>query len=112
MNGAAIGGTYLPGESDKAPLDVDAAVPGQPITGRFAAGKISLDFSTGRGAVKPLHGVNNAPVRLSGRLDVQLLGGIGRAFVGRRASWSPRLNLPVVTRLRMNWPAGFEVGTP
>ena len=32
-------------------------------------GELAIDFSAERGAVKPLHGVNNAPVRLNGKQD-------------------------------------------
>lgn len=33
----------------------------------LSGGEVSIDFSAARGAVKPLHGVNNAPMRINGK---------------------------------------------
>ena len=44
-----------------------AAVSAEPAL--LPAPRVSIDFSAERGAVKPLHGVNNAPVRLNGKQD-------------------------------------------
>ena len=45
------------------------------VTGAYAlsltacAAKVSVDFGVSPGVIKPLHGVNNAPVRLNGKQD-------------------------------------------
>lgn len=48
-----------------------APVPPQPVKG-----PVSVDFTASAGRIKPLHGVNNAPVRLNGEQAEFRLAGI------------------------------------
>ena len=61
---------------------MDRSMMGAVLLAAMAAqGGVTIDFASGQGAIKPLHGVNNAPVRVNGKRGQDEFQAAGIPFV-------------------------------